>query len=148
MMRSTVAWMVAAAACMLFAAGTARAVPQEPAPPAAPEGPASPPDNPPPPGQKPPVAPAPPATAQPPAVPAPTPPPPAPAPAESPQTPVGGGEGVTFRSADGNNSLQLGFAGQIRFRVFDRTQYRRTNRSIITPPIPVENIGQTEQSFS
>src|SRR4029077_15918191 len=62
--------------------------------------------------------------------------------------PVGGGQGVTFRSSDHVNSLNLGFAGQFRFRVFDRTQYRRTNRAITTPPIPVENIGLTEPSFN
>src|SRR6267378_397317 len=102
MMRTTVAWMVAAAACMLFAAETARAVPQETAPPAAPESPAGPPETEPqPPPDNPPPAAKPaapqetPATGQVPA-------PPAPAPTAPPQSPVGGGEGVAFRSADGD----------------------------------------------
>jgi len=145
MMRTTVAWMVATAACILLAAGTSRAVPQEPAPPAAPQEPASPPEAEPQPTPENPPPAAKPAPA--PAAPAPTPPPPAPTP-PPPENPVGGGQGVTFRSSDHINSLNLGFAGQFRFRVFDRDQYRRTNRSIITPPIPVENISQTEQSFN
>ncbi|HKB07678.1 MAG TPA: porin, partial [Candidatus Polarisedimenticolia bacterium] len=87
--------------------------------------------------------------------PAPTPTPtPEPSPAPGPSTPVsppeplGEGNGVNFRSADGVNTLQLGFAGQIRFRVFDRDQFRRTDRTDTAPPIPVENIGQIEKSFS
>jgi hypothetical protein len=86
-----------------------------------------------------------------------TPPPasaPAPAPAAAPtstegtKSPVGGGDGVTFASTDGNYSLQLGLIGQFRFRVYDHHQVRRTSRTITSPPIPVEDISQVEKSFN
>src|SRR5262249_26099865 len=60
---------------------------------------------------------------------------------------LGDGNGLSFTSASGNYSLHLGFWGQIRFQLFDRDQFRRTSRTIVVPPIPVEHIGGTEQTF-
>src|SRR5262249_1206683 len=60
---------------------------------------------------------------------------------------VGGGEGVSFSSDSGDFPLQLGFWGQTRFQAYDRDQWRRTDRSDLTPPIPVENVGLTQYNF-
>src|SRR5215831_1978893 len=78
--------------------------------------------------------------------------PPNPAPAEEPPKghvvmgeDLGGGNGLSFASSDGNFSLRLGFWGQFRFQLYDKDQWRRTSRTILTPPIPVENIGETQE---
>src|SRR5262245_52758075 len=56
------------------------------------------------------------------------------------------GNGVTFSSADGNYTLNLGFFGQFRGQYLDRDEFRRadTNPSL---PYRVENIGVQEPSF-
>src|SRR5262245_41803623 len=60
---------------------------------------------------------------------------------------IGGGDGLSFKSESGDFSLQLGFWGQTRFQAYDRDQWRRTDRTALTPPIPVENIGVTQLTF-
>ena len=60
---------------------------------------------------------------------------------------VGGGKDVSFSSESGNFTLQLGFWGQTRFQAYDRDQWRRTSRGILTAPIPVENVGLTQLNF-
>jgi hypothetical protein len=60
---------------------------------------------------------------------------------------LGGGNGLSFASSTGDFSFRVGFWGQFRFQLFDRDQYRRTSRTILTPPIPIENIGQTQETF-
>jgi hypothetical protein len=69
-------------------------------------------------------------------------------PAQAVKRNIGGGDGVSVVSPDGNYSLQLGIIGQFRFRVYDHVQVRRTSRTIVSPPIPVEDIGQVERSFN
>ncbi|HZI92862.1 MAG TPA: porin [Patescibacteria group bacterium] len=56
------------------------------------------------------------------------------------------GNGVTFSTADGNYSLNIGFFGQFRAQYLDRDEFRRadTNPSL---PYRVENIGVQEPSF-
>jgi hypothetical protein len=60
---------------------------------------------------------------------------------------LGGGNGVSFSSSSGDFSLRLGFWGQFKFQMYDKDQWRRTNRNISTAPIPVENIGETQETF-
>jgi hypothetical protein len=60
---------------------------------------------------------------------------------------LGGGKGLSFASSNGDFSLHLGFWGQFRFQLYDQDQWRRTSRTILTPPIPVENIGETQETF-
>ena len=67
---------------------------------------------------------------------------------EGPKKPFAAGDGITFASSDGLYSMQFGVYGQFRFRVYDVQQWRRTDRSIITPPIPVEDIGETLTTFT
>src|SRR2546422_611378 len=56
------------------------------------------------------------------------------------------GNGVTFSSADGNYSLNIGFFGQFRAQYLDRDEFRRADQN---PSLPyrVENIGVQEPSF-
>src|SRR5690242_12117816 len=56
---------------------------------------------------------------------------------------VGDGDGLSFTSASGDFSLHLGFWGQTRFQAYDKDQWRRVDRTTLTPPIPVENVGLT-----
>jgi hypothetical protein len=60
---------------------------------------------------------------------------------------LGGGNGVSFASSNGDFSLHIGFWGQFRFQLYKQDQWRRTSRTILTPPIPVENIGEIQQTF-
>ncbi|HEV8119389.1 MAG TPA: hypothetical protein VGQ67_00150 [Candidatus Polarisedimenticolia bacterium] len=60
---------------------------------------------------------------------------------------LGGGNGLSFASASGDFSFRIGFWGQFRFQLYDKDQWRRTSRTILTPPIPVENIGETQETF-
>jgi Phosphate-selective porin O and P len=67
--------------------------------------------------------------------------------ASEPTSLVGNGDGISFESASGDFSLQLGFWGQTRFQAYDKDQWRRVDRTALTPPIPVENVGVTQLTF-
>jgi phosphate-selective porin O/P len=67
--------------------------------------------------------------------------------AGGPPKSIGNGDGVSFSSESGDFTLQLGFWGQFRFQAYDRDHWRRTDRTDLTPPIPVENVGVTQLSF-
>jgi hypothetical protein len=60
---------------------------------------------------------------------------------------VGNGDGISFATPSGTFSLQVGFWGQTRFQAYDKDQWRRADRQDLLPPIPVENVGQTQLTF-
>ena len=56
------------------------------------------------------------------------------------------GNGVTFSSADGNYTLNVGFFAQIRAQYLDRDEFRRADQ-LPSTPYRVENIGVQEPAF-
>jgi hypothetical protein len=65
----------------------------------------------------------------------------------TPTSLIGNGDGLSFESASGDFSLHLGLWGQTRFQAYDEDQWRRVDRTTLTPPIPVENVGLTQLTF-
>ena len=58
------------------------------------------------------------------------------------------GNGVTIASQDGDTKINLGFYAQFRFQELKQDLWQRSDQTQTSPPYSVENIGNSQPSFS